>query len=119
MKLLFIYNANSGTLNALLDVGHKLFSPSTYKCHLCALTFNTFTENNLWKDFRARSATEMQFFHIDEFEKTFKDKEYIYPIILSQHNDEFDIVMSSEKINTIKTVEALIDEISHKVVLLR
>ena len=65
MKLLFVYNANSGTLNSLFDLGHKLFSPKTYKCNLCALTFNTFTENTLWKTLREQSAIKMEFYHID------------------------------------------------------
>jgi hypothetical protein len=79
MTLLFIYNANSGKLNALFGVGHKLISPSTYKCNLCALTFDTFSENNIWKSFREESEIAMEFFHIDEFEKEFPEEKFEYP----------------------------------------
>lgn len=115
MTLHFIYNANSGKLNALLDAGHKLLSPSTYKCHLCALTFDTFTENNLWKTFREASAINMQFFHIDEFEKIYPDTKYNYPIVLLQYNNEINKFIDSEELKSVKTVENLIDEILKRV----
>jgi hypothetical protein len=38
MKLLFVYNADSGLAAALFDSAHKLLSPQTYACNLCALT---------------------------------------------------------------------------------
>ena len=34
MKLIFVYNANSGKLSAALDIAHKIISPSTYQCRL-------------------------------------------------------------------------------------
>ena len=35
--LVFVYNADSGVFNALADAAHKIFSPRTYACNLCAL----------------------------------------------------------------------------------
>lgn len=111
MTLLFVYNANSGALNTLLDVGHKLFSPSTYKCNLCALTYDTFTENNLWKSFRQQSNIEMHFYHIDEFEAQFPSAKFKYPIILKQEDDKLNEFLSSKEIDRIDRVKELIDEI--------
>jgi len=51
-KLIFVYNANSGKLNSLLGSAHKLFSPKTYSCNLCALTHYLFHENTQWELFR-------------------------------------------------------------------
>ena len=48
-KLIFIYNANSGKHNALLDTMHKIVSPNTYNCNLCDITFGLFTENKTWR----------------------------------------------------------------------
>jgi len=39
-KLIFVYNADSGLLNAMKDWAHKIVSPETYPCSLCALTYN-------------------------------------------------------------------------------
>ena len=44
MKLIFVYNAGSGKLNALFDMAHKIVSPTTYECSLCALTHDAFQD---------------------------------------------------------------------------
>ena len=36
--LIFIYNANGGIFSAMADAAHKLVSPETYPCSLCAIT---------------------------------------------------------------------------------
>ena len=111
MKLLFIYNANSGKLNALLDVGHKLISPSTYKCSLCGLTYDTFTENKVWKAFRAESHFDMEFYHKDEFEAKFPSVKINYPVILKLEGHQLTTVLNPEILNEISDVEALIERL--------
>jgi len=108
MKLLFIYNANSGKLNALFDAGHKLFSPSTYQCSLCALTYDTFTENSIWKIFRKESKLTMEFYHKDEFETKFPSVNMIYPAILKLEGNQLTTVLNKDVLNTVSTVEELI-----------
>ena len=46
-SLLFVYNADSGFFNTLADIGHKLFSPATYPCQLCAIT-GVLAEGGSW-----------------------------------------------------------------------
>ncbi|WP_299124821.1 GTPase [uncultured Winogradskyella sp.] len=108
MKLIFIYNANSGKLNAIFDAGHKLFNPSTYKCSLCALTYDTFTENETWKAFRKESDLIMEFYHKDEFERTFPNVNMIYPAILKLEGSQLTMVLNNDILNEIPDVEALI-----------
>ena len=108
MKLLFVYNANSGPLNALFDVGHKLFSPSTYKCSLCALTYNAFTENIVWTNFRSKSNFEMEFYHKDEFEKKFPSIKMMYPTILKFSDNQLSTVLPPDILNEISNTENLI-----------
>ena len=93
----------------LFDVGHKLFSPSTYSCNLCALTFNTFSENKTWKKFREKSNIKMAFYHIDEFEKEFPNHQFEYPIILKQTDSDLDIFIDKDELNKITNVESLIE----------
>ena len=45
MKLIFVYNASATKAGWLLASAHKFFSPNTYKCDLCSLTFGVFFEN--------------------------------------------------------------------------
>jgi len=108
MKLIFIYNANSGYLNALFDAGHKIFSPSTYSCSLCKLTHDTFTENEIWQTFREESNLAMEFYHKDEFEATFPKVNMIYPAILQLEGNQLTMVLTNEILNELSTVEELI-----------
>jgi len=108
MKLLFIYNANSGKLNALFDAGHKLFSPSTYPCSLCVLTHDTLSENIIWKTFRKESNLNMEFHHKDEFEEKFPSVKMIYPTILRLEDHQLTTVLTEDVLNEISDIEALI-----------
>lgn len=108
MKLIFVYNANSGKINALFDAGHKLFNASTYPCSLCALTYDAFNEKTAWKFFRKSTDTSMEFLHMDEFEAKYPNIKVDYPTVLKQEDKHASIVLSSENLNTIKTVNELI-----------
>ncbi|WP_136806780.1 GTPase [Desulfosediminicola flagellatus] len=109
MKLIFIYNADSGVLNTVKDIGHKLFSPDTYDCLLCSLTHGTFRENPEWKTFREHSTYEMVFMHRDEFEKNYA-KKMEYPVILKETNT-LDIAISKEELESFKNLTGLIDAV--------
>lgn len=113
-KLIFIYNANSGKLNSILDSAHKILSPHTYNCNLCALTFDTFSENRQWKKFRETSGMEMDFLHLDEFKKSYASKfgyKFTFPIVLIENNNELEVFITTERVNELKTVEELVGEI--------
>jgi hypothetical protein len=117
MKLLFVYNADSGAVNAVLDSMHKVLSPSTYNCKLCELTFGTFSENRAWKEFRENTAIEMRFLHRDEFRKEFRSKwlpKYDFPSVLIVNNEGLEIFISAEEFSTIASPEALIKLIQER-----
>lgn len=113
--LLFIYNANSGALNTLFGIGHKLFSPKTYNCNLCMLTHNMFSENKIWKAFKTRKDLNMKFYHIDEFLKLYPNTNYTYPIILSKQSFSLETVLDTSEINKVSSVEELITIINSKI----
>ena len=112
MRLIFVYNADSGKRKAYLDSLHKIIRPSTYTCSLCELTYGLFSEKKKWKQFRKQENVEMDFYHKDEFVKKFRSKwlsKYTFPVVLSENGGELEIFLSSEKLNEIETVEALIE----------
>ncbi|OUR89457.1 hypothetical protein A9Q81_21645 [Gammaproteobacteria bacterium 42_54_T18] len=65
--LVFVYNADSGMLNLMKDIAHKLLSPATYPCSLCDLTYSAFGERRSWIRFRKALPVSQQYLHIDEF----------------------------------------------------
>lgn len=114
MKLIFVYNASSGKVNAVRGSLHKILSPATYNCKLCAITFGSFSENSVWKKFRESSKTEMKFYHKDEFLRQFKSKwlpKYDFPVLLVEENGRLDILMGAEKMNTLENARQLILEV--------
>lgn len=106
MKLVFVYNADSGSWNALIDTAHKLLSPSTYPCGLCVLTYDTFRENARWKSFRESAPFEMTFLHRDEFESKY-GVHSPYPCILEER-DTLSVLLSPDDFRGLHSVEDLI-----------
>lgn len=83
--LVFVYNADSGRLNALLDSAHKLLSPATYSCRLCELTYGLASEKREWQAFRQSLSEPVVFLHRDEFFRAYPD--------LAQTVDEFPVLL--------------------------
>lgn len=113
-ELIFIYNAQSGKLNALFDIGHKVLRPQTYACGLCALTHGAFRESAAWKQFREHSSVPLSFYHKDEMEKLDVKVETL-PVILLRAGDQQDIFLSADEIAEQRNVEQLIKTITEKI----
>jgi hypothetical protein len=111
MKLMFVYNANSGKVSALLDGLHKIVRPSTYDCNLCAITFGNFNEDKIWKEFREIADAEMKFYHKDEFLKQFRSKwlpKYDFPIVLTEENGALEVFINTQELNNLENASQLI-----------
>lgn len=112
MKLIFVYNANSGLVNTWIDIAHKIVSPSTYSCDLCALTHDTFHERQEWKQFRENSNIDFTFLHKDEFEQQYKQL-FSYPIILKEEDRLFPFIEANE-FKSLANYKDLIELINQK-----
>lgn len=111
MKFIFVYNAKSGLKHSVLDSFHKIISPSTYPCNLCALTHDTFSEKSLWREFRKDYHIELYFLLSDEFENTYATEQFEYPVILKEENNKLIEIITSEEINNMKDLLALTERI--------
>ncbi|WP_324678791.1 hypothetical protein [Hymenobacter sp. GOD-10R] len=70
-QLLFVYNAEAGALNGLLDTLHKTLSPQTYACSLCRLTYGAMSMHSAWKQFVQELGIPSRFLHRKEFIQEF------------------------------------------------
>ena len=114
MKIIFVYNADSGFVNTLLDIGHKAISPKTYQCSLCSITHGVLNERDDWKAFRESSKDEMVFLHRDEFEKKYKIKKD-YPVVLMQNEEgTLDELIDTNSMNEMKDMNELMDKLKIK-----
>ena len=112
-ELIFIYNAKSGLVNEFLDFAHKIVSPGTYNCNLCAISYGNFSMNKKWSDYISSLPVKSTF--------TYKDKasEYGYdsiklPSIIFQDKSKSKVIISSEEINKLKNIDQLINILSDR-----
>ena len=110
MEIIFVYNANSGIKAAVIDYFHKIVHPSTYPCHLCALTHSNIGQRKAWKDFVKKSNIKMSFYHIDDFEKKYNLKKE-YPVILKKEEKGISTFLNKTQLNKLKSIEDLIDKV--------
>jgi len=117
LRLIFIYNANSGKRNAYLDSLHKVISPKTYPCSLCDITYGVFKIRPEWKAFRESSNLDMQFYHIDEFIAAYPESKNVfdYPIVLKESSEGLVVFISKNELDALKNDRELIDLIKSKV----
>lgn len=117
-KLIFVYNVDSGLRNMIIDGAHKIFSPGTYECNLCDITFGAFTEKRSWKKFREETALAMEFLHKDEFKNQYASKfgyKFDFPIVLVGADTTFDVFVSTDELNAVENVEELINLIKSRI----
>ncbi len=113
-KLIFIYNADSGLVNSLLDGAHKILSPATYECSLCKLTHGALSEKKRWTKFTEQLKAEgksLQFLHKDEFRKVYRSKfghKFTFPILLVEGVSGLEVLVNTAELDTLDSTEQLI-----------
>lgn len=112
-QLLFVYNANSDLFSALTDFAHKILSPATYDCQLCALTYGNFTIKQEWKSFIEKLPVDTDFLHKDEFEKQYKLKPALPCAFLLKEGTASEIITRHE-IQGCPSLEALKSLVTEK-----
>ncbi|MDH5425195.1 MAG: hypothetical protein OEY29_09390 [Gammaproteobacteria bacterium] len=105
-KIIFVYNADSGLFNTVSDIAHKIFSPSTYECQLCAITHSAFSMREEWKMFLQSIHHQMEFLHRDEWQKQHPDQADELPAVY-YGNDTLSLLISRREINQCKTIDEL------------
>jgi hypothetical protein len=105
--LVFVYNADSGVFNALADVAHKIFSPDTYACNLCALTHTAFGMRGEWRRFLEGLGVPLEFLHADELRSRYGLKDVPLPAVFEREGASLRVAISAEEINACGTLEEL------------
>ena len=105
--LVFVYNADSGFVSTLLDIGHKIVSPQTYSCNLCAITHSTFSMRDEWKSFVAALGVPIEFLHRDELEKQYGMRGVGLPAVFRRADNTLETWISREEINNCHSLEDL------------
>ncbi|WP_018141205.1 hypothetical protein [Thioalkalivibrio sp. ALJ7] len=110
-RLVFVYAADSGRLNAWFDAAHKIVSPGTYSCQLCAVTHNPFSMRKEWKQFVDGLSVDCRFIHRDEFQREYPDMDVVLPVVFMEGPSGLSICLDAEGIGACDSVAALIERI--------
>lgn len=106
-KILFVYNADSGPLNALMDWAHKIASPETYQCSLCALTYNTLGMRQEWRAFIRGLDRQVEFLHRDELAARYGLREVALPAAFLVQDGEPGLWITVDEMEACDSLESL------------
>lgn len=107
--LIFIYNANGGIFSAMADAAHKLISPATYPCSLCAITYGAVSMRGEWKAYLKRLGHETRFYHRDDFARDWPGEAVTLPAIVEvTEGGTLSTVIAKEDLDTVQSVAQLI-----------
>jgi hypothetical protein len=106
-KLIFVYNADSGVFSLLSDFAHKIFSPQTYACNLCAITHGNFGMKNEWREYLKTLPVPFEFLHADEFKAKYKIADAELPAVFRHQNGEVEEVIDAVAINDCRNIDDL------------
>jgi hypothetical protein len=106
-SLVFVYHADSGLFHGLTDMAHKTFSPQTYQCHLCALTYSTFGMRKEWKKFLETLDLPFEFLHADELKRRYGASDTPLPAIFQKSDGKIELWIDAAAINACRTMDDL------------
>ena len=106
-SLLLVYNADSGFFNALTDSAHKMFSPSTYECRLCALTYGAVQMHLEWAVFLRSLPLSVSFLHRDEFRSQFATVKTDLPAVFLVSRARTHLLIGAAEIKQCKSLKDL------------
>jgi hypothetical protein len=106
-RLIFIYNADGGIAQGIMDSVHKTLSPSTYPCSLCAITYGMFTMDRRWRAWLKALPIPSVFYH--KGDSPYRD--FPLPVILIERGGQIETLVSAERLDGLQTVDDLIAQI--------
>ena len=113
LELIFIYNANSGVVNELIDFAHKIVSPETYDCNLCAISYGPFSMKKKWSTYIETLPFKSTFTYKDKFSKDGYNN-IKFPSVFIRSNEKLNEIISATEINEIKDLDQLKVLLNHK-----
>jgi len=114
-ELIFIYNAKSGLVNEMIDFAHKIVSPETYDCNLCALSYGTFTKKKKWSNYINTLPIKSTFTYRDKVSALKKEFSNLkFPSIIIRDGIYLKEIISWVEINRIKNLNQLISLLNER-----
>ncbi|MFZ4745760.1 MAG: hypothetical protein ACOYLK_02560 [Sphingomonas sp.] len=114
-RLIFIYNADGGIMQGIMDSVHKTVSPSTYPCSLCAITYGAFTMDRHWRAWLKALPVPSLFYHKDD--SPYRD--IALPVVLVERGGQVEPLVPADRLKALESVDALIADIEARLQAMR
>jgi hypothetical protein len=112
--LVFVYNADSGLFEAMADTIRKVVAPMTQNCNLCALTYQVAWMKPAWSSFVNHLGVAVEFLHRDEFKEKYPCEDADFPSAYLDRGGELELFLSTEEMNSVKTLDELVEIVEKK-----
>ena len=106
--LLFVYGNDGGVVNSVIHSLHKIVSPATYNCNLCALTYGPFRKRGAWTRAVASLGAETIFLHRDEMFAGYGQDQPALPAVFVVEGERPTVLISKAEIDGCTDLDALI-----------
>ena len=107
MSLVFVYNADSGLLRLLADAAHRVLSPRTYPCRLCAITYSFEGMRREWKAFLHTLPLPTEFLHRDQLARKYGVAGIALPAVFTHEEDCTELLIPAERMNACHSLDEL------------
>lgn len=101
--LLMVYNADGGLFAMVSDAVHKVLSPATYPCSLCAVTYGAVSMRGEWRDYLADLDAKVTFHHRDDFALAWPDARFALPVILVEQGGTLSKLVPAAELDRVVT----------------
>lgn len=119
-RLIIVYNADTGWLNALKEMVLKIVAPASYPCSLCALTYGWVSMRRKWRCFLGRLPYTKVFHHRDDFTVAFPELNVALPaILLVEGRPRPQVLVSANELDALDNLDALIALVEKRLILAR
>lgn len=110
MKLIFVYNADTGLVAQVGHLMHRVLSPATYECNLCKISYGYITMNASWRKFIDNLGDDVtvEFLHRDEFHRTYpRYQSTALPAAFREDEERLELLITADQINQITSTDQL------------
>lgn len=114
-RLVLVYNAEAGIVAAMMDSIHKLVSPATYPCSLCAVTYGPLAMHRRWRDFLRMLPLPAEFYHRPDFRAAFPAAaDTPLPLIGVARGGDLEVLLPADELDALADLDALMAALSRR-----
>jgi hypothetical protein len=115
-EVIFVYAVDGGLFNTLTHYVHKVVSPKTYPCNLCALTNDMLGTKREWAQFIRELGVKTEFLHRNEFIEQYPTAQQNFPaVFISSEGPEPKVLVTSGELNSCRDLAGLISLVGERV----